>query len=311
MEFVDELRQLKEQLKFKERIDAPKKFDNIVIAGMGGSGISGKIFQEIYTRKPVSLVDDYNVPAFISKSTLFIGISYSGSTEETIAATRTAIKNGAYAITISSGGELADHGDQHIRIPRNDLQPRSATGYMLMPFIRGFELATDSEIKEAQSLLSDLDKNDSDAERHAKSIAKSDSIPVIYGASPFRSVAYRWKTQFNENSKIMAYSSSFPELNHNDTMAIAQTYRKKDFYFLVFDSDDKMIKKRIDVTKKITDSQFNMIIPKGKSTVAKLFYLIHYGDYLTYRLGLLRGVDPTDVSLIQKLKKLITDQRIT
>lgn len=305
MEFIEELRMLKEQTKFKEQIETPRSFDNIVIAGMGGSGISGKIFQEIYSKKPVFLVDDYNVPGFISKSTLFIGISYSGSTEETINATRIAVKNGAHTVTISAGGELADHGDQHINIPRKDLQPRSATGYMLMPFIRGFNLAKDNEIKEAYSLLSNLDKNDNDCLKHAKNMAKSDSIPIIYGSSPFKSVAYRWKTQFNENSKVIAYSSNFPELNHNDTMAIAQTYRKKELYFFVFDSDDKRVKKRIDATEKITKSKFNLITPKGKSTAAKLFYLIHYGDYVSYRLGLLRKIDPTDVSLIQKLKKII------
>lgn len=305
MEFIDELRFLKEELKFKGSVVLPKGFDNVAIAGMGGSGISGKMFQEIYSDKPVFIVDDYEIPEFVSKNTLFIGISYSGNTAETLSATKQAIKREAHVATISAGGSLADYGDQHIRIPRADLQPRSATGYMLMPLLRGFGLAKESDIRNAYSLLSALDNDNDACSRHARSIAKSNAIPVIYGSSPFKSVAYRWKTQFNENSKIIAYSSNFPELNHNDTMAIAQTYRRKEFYFLVFDSQDSRIKRRINATTAVTKSRFNIIKPKGRSMIEQLFYLIHYGDYLSYKTGLLRGVDPTDVSLIQNLKKMI------
>lgn len=305
MEFIDELRFLKEELKFKESVDVPSRFDNIVIGAMGGSGISGKMFQELYSEKPVTITDDYNIPKFVSKNTLFIGISYSGNTEETLNATRQAIKRGAHVVTMSAGGLLSDYGDQHIKIPRADLQPRSATGYLLMPLLKGFGLVRESEVRNAYSILAELDSHNEECSRHARSIAKSNAIPVIYGVSPFKAVAYRWKTQFNENSKVIAYSSNFPELNHNDTMAIAQTYRKKEFYIFVFDSEDRKIKKRIQATMDITKSQFNIIRPKGKSAVEQLFHLIHYGDYVSYRLGMLRGIDPTDISLIQKLKEIM------
>ncbi|MDE1768003.1 MAG: bifunctional phosphoglucose/phosphomannose isomerase [Candidatus Micrarchaeota archaeon] len=306
MQFLEELRFLKEQLKVNEAIDLPRKFDNIVVAGMGGSGISGKIFQELYSEKPVFLVEDYEIPNFVSKNTLFIGISYSGSTQEVLTATKSAVKKEASTVTISAGGELADHGDQHINIPRKDLQPRSATGYMLTPFLRGFKICSESEIKEAYKLLSDLDGDHKECSKHAKAIADAQAIPVIYGVRPFKSVAYRWKTQFNENSKIIAYSGSFPELNHNDTMAIAKTYRKKGFYYFTFSPQDKRILRRIQVTEKITNSKFAIIDPKGSGPVAQTLYLIHYGDYVSYEVGMLRGVDPTDVSLIQKLKSEIS-----
>ncbi len=305
MDFIDELRFLKEQLKFNGSFRLPKNFDNVVIAGMGGSGISGKIFQEIYSGKPLFLVNDYEIPDFVSRSTLFIAISYSGNTEETLAATRSAIKKGAHVVTISSGGALAGYGNQHIRIPRSDLQPRSATGYMLMPLLRSFSMVKESEIREAYSLLSNLDKDHSECLSHAKSISKSKAMPVIYGSRPFKGVAYRWKTQFNENSKVISYSSDFPELNHNDTLALAKTYGKSGFYFLVFDSADARVSRRIKITKNITHSSFKIIKIKGKSLVPKLFYLIHYGDYVSYGLGKLRGIDPADVSLIEKLKKML------
>lgn len=305
MEFEEELGLLKEQLKFDDSFEVPNGTKNIVIAGMGGSGISGKIFHELYTKKPVHLVDDYRVPDFVSGSTLFISISYSGNTEETVSATKAAIEKGASTVTITAGGKLAEYGDQRIEIPRRDLQPRSATGYMLMPLLHGFDMVDDEEISDSYRLLSGLDRDSKDCLAHARNIYRNNSIPVIYGSHPYKSVAYRWKTQFNENAKILGYSNSFPELNHNDTMAIAQTYMKDKFYFMVFASELERIRERIEVTSRITESQFKLIHPKGKSDISRIFYLIHYGDYVTYHLGRLRKVNPTDVSLIEKLKKAL------
>jgi glucose/mannose-6-phosphate isomerase len=305
MEFAEELGFLKEQVLFKGKIDAGRRFRNVVIAGMGGSGIVGKIFSEIYTEKPVTLIDGYSVPAHLSRDTLFVAVSYSGNTEETIKAAERAMQKGCRVVTISSGGELGDYGDQNIHIPRSDLQPRSAIGYMLMPFMEGFGLVDAADIKEAHKVVESLDHNNQECFAHAKRISRNKKIPVVYGAYPFSSVAYRWKTQFNENAKVIAYCSSFPELNHNDTMALAETYRKDEFYIMVFDSDRKEIKKRIAITSRLTQTKFNFIEFKGKSLAARLFYMIHYGDYLSYHLGKMRGVDPTDVRLIEELKKAL------
>ena len=109
--------------------------------------------------------------------------------------------------------------------------------------------------------------------------------------------------QFNENAKVLAYSNSFPELNHNDTMALAQTYSKDKFYFMVFASERERIKRRISVTAEIASAQFNEIKTKGKTDFERMFYLLHYGDYVSYHLGRLRNVAPEDVSLIQRLKE--------
>ncbi|MDE1851580.1 MAG: bifunctional phosphoglucose/phosphomannose isomerase [Candidatus Micrarchaeota archaeon] len=302
MEFIEELRTLKEQVKFDKGIDNAESFGNVVIAGMGGSGISGKIFQELYSKKPVLAIDDYHSPEFISDNTLFIGISYSGNTEETISAINEAKAKGAHIVTISSGGALEKMGFEHISIP-SGLQPRSATGYMLMPLLRSFSLADDQAVERTYALLDDLDKDNSKCMVHAKRIATGKKIPVIFGSSPYRSVAMKWKTQFNENAKVISYANYFPELNHNDSMALAHTYRKKNLYFLVFESDSERIRQRVEITGEITDTNFRIIKPKGKSTVEKLFHLIHYGDYVSYHLAGIRGINPTDVSIIEELKK--------
>lgn len=303
MEFIEELRFLKEQLFFKEKAARKDGFSNIIIAGMGGSGVAGQIFSEMYSEIPVHLVDDYSIPRFASKDTLFIGISYSGNTEETVSATREAIRKKAHVVTISSGGKLQKLGNQHIRIPNASLQPRSATGYMLMPLLNTFGLVKKKDLQSAYWLLSELDKDNEECRVHAQSIIQGEKIPCVFGSSPFSSIAYRWKTQFNENAKVLAYSNSFPELNHNDTMALAQTYSKEKFYFMVFASERERIRKRISVTAEIANAQFNEIKAKGRTDFERMLYLLHYGDYVSYHLGKLRNVAPEDVSLIQKLKE--------
>ncbi len=307
MEFTEELRSLKDQLRFTGRLNLPEDFDNVVIAGVGGSGIAGRMLEELYKEKPVILLTDYEVPDFLTDRSVFIGMSYSGNTEETLATTKLAIERGARVFTVSSGGELQKYGTQHVKISVQGMNPRSAIGYQLMLLLTSFGLAKKDELDRTSNLLAELDDNNDECLAHAKKIADGKLIPVIYGASPFGSVAYRWKTQFNENAKVLAYSGSFPEINHNDTMALAQTHSKHMFYFFAFGSHREKISKRIRVTAEVTATDFHTIEPKGRSTVEKLFYLLHYGDYVTYHLGRIRGIDPSDVSKITELKNRMAE----
>lgn len=306
MEFAEELRTLKEQIKFSEKFQLEFDFDNIVIAGMGGSGIAGKIFHEIYSKKPVVTVDDYVIPDFVDERTLFIAISYSGNTEETISAARMALNKGATLFTITTGGMLAYLEAQKIIVPAG-LQPRSSIGYMLMPLISTFIPQDSATIKKAYNLLSKMDKDSSEIKESAKMIWDKRQIPVIYGFSPFKSIAYRWKTQFNENAKVIAYSNYFPELDHNDIMALKDTYRKEEFAFFAFGSPkNERIDARIEATESIMGNSFIKIEPEGDSLFEQLFYLIHYGDYLSYHLSKFRGVEAADVSSIEELKKRLS-----
>ncbi|MGC8497230.1 MAG: bifunctional phosphoglucose/phosphomannose isomerase [Thermoplasmata archaeon] len=301
MRFIEELKTLKEQVKFDSKFEIYGNFENIVIAGMGGSGIVGSIFKELYTLKPVVLVDDYYIPDFVNEKTLFIAISYSGNTEETLTATDLALEKKATVFTITSGGNLKEKGAQTVTVPKG-LQPRSSIGYMLMPLLNTFMPQSKKRIDNAHRMLDEMDQNNEHIKAQAYEIFEDRSIPVIYGHSPFKAVAYRWKTQFNENSKILAYSNSFPELNHNDTMPLRDTYRKDNFIFFTFSSTKDKIKNRINITADITKTFFVTIDPIGGSIFEKLFYLIHYGDYLSYHLANYRGMMPEDVGIIEELK---------
>lgn len=306
MDFLGELRTLKDQVLFSERIEGHEQYSRIVIAGMGGSGIAGRIFQELYSKRPVITVDDYHIPEFVDSKTLFISMSYSGNTEEVLSSTEEARKRKARVVAVTSGGRLSESADEVIQI-RGGLQPRSSLGYMLMPLLNTFMDLDDEAPDKLRNMLKEMDDDNSKMKAEAEEIFKRELIPVIYGFSPFRSIAYRWRTQFNENSKILALSSYFPELDHNEIVPLKPTYRKDVFRFYTFDcAENPRIQKRIDATEKVTGTVFNRIEVPVSGNIGRAFFLVHYGDYLTYHLANLRGIDPTDVSSIENLKKLLS-----
>ena len=298
-----ELGTLKDQVRFSKRFTIDRDFDNVVVAGMGGSGIVGRIFSELYSEKPVEVVSDYQLPKYASDRTLVIGVSYSGNTEETISVLNQAQKKNCVTVAITSGGKISEMGFQTVLIP-GGLQPRSSLGYMLMPILSTF-LDIANNVRDATfERLKNTDEDHSKEEMLALEIFKEQRIPVIMGFFPFSWVAYRWKTQFNENSKIMAFSNYFPELNHNETMAIGDTFRRDLFKYIAFrGSANNRIEKRIEETSKITGVDFYQVTAEGNSFIEKLFFLVHYGDYVSYHLAKLRNVDPQDVSKIELLKK--------
>ncbi|MCL4412514.1 MAG: bifunctional phosphoglucose/phosphomannose isomerase [Candidatus Thermoplasmatota archaeon] len=308
MEYIEEITSLKNQVSFRGTLEAPEGIENVVIAGMGGSGIAGKIFQELYTKKPVSLVTSYDVPEFIGQKTLFVAISYSGNTEETIQAVNKAKKRGAQIRAISSGGKLAELVENTVIVPRG-FQPRSAVGYLSVPLLRGFGLLDDKDVELTKNLLNDLDTHQSQFEKFGNDIFQNKSIPVIFGTPGLNAIAYRWKTQFNENAKVLAYSTSFPELNHNDTMALENTYRKDEFYFFVLTSRmlEKEISNRIRITSELCNIEMHKVEGEGNTVFANTFTLIHKGDYISYFLAKKRGVDPRDVAIIENLKRELAE----
>lgn len=306
MEFLEQLRDLSKQVKFKANFGKLSEFSNIVVSGMGGSGIAGNIFSELYTKAPVQVISDYNLPEYAGRNTLFIGISYSGNTEETLSATREAIKMGCQIRLVTSGGELSELGQDTVKVP-GGLQPRAALGYLIKPFLSTFVDDNEGEYERISGLLERMDTNNGEQSILAEELAKNTLIPVILGYPPFRWIAYRWKTQFNENSKVLAFSSFFPELNHNETVPFRDTYKKDVFRFIAFGGADQRIEKRIGITSEITKTDFLRIEPKGETVLQRMFYLIHYGDYVTYHLAKYRNLDPEDVSVITELKNRLRE----
>ncbi len=312
----------------------PKRFrnvNNIVFAGMGGSAISGLVLKSYLQDKidiPVEVVQNYRLPHFVNKDTLLFIISYSGNTEETLAVYKEAYKRKVKIIAVTSGGELELLAQKHnkplISIPAG-FPPRTALGYLLIPPLLVLEKLhfigkQGSYISDSIDNLNVLTgrfsiENKENRDNLALNIAGKlyGHIPLVYGTFDITSaVAYRWKTQLAENSKMLAFNHSFPELDHNEIVGWqAQNDFYKNFIIVILkDKDDhRRNKTRIEITGSLLKDCAHKIVEidsEGKSYLSRLFSLIILGDFVSFYLALINGVNPTPVEKINLLKEKLT-----
>jgi glucose/mannose-6-phosphate isomerase len=303
--FWKQVYSLKEQISFGGRFKKVEQdYAGIVISGMGGSGVAGRIFSECFQSKPVYLVDSYELPAFVNENYFFVAISYSGNTEETISVTKQAKERGILIHSITSGGKLVNLSDEVVSVPEG-LQPREAVGYLLTPLLNTFTDFLNADKNKIVELLERLEKERSPIWTLAQKIVDSNKIPYIISWEPFRPLSYRFKTQFNENSKLFALNHNLSEQNHNELVpAIMNLSMKKKFFYLVIQGKNESRNRlRMDLIEKEIGEPFHFIIPVGETFYEKLFYTLHYIDILTVEISLKLSYDPEDVKVLEKLKK--------
>jgi len=302
--------QCKTALELPKGMSVSGKVDRIVIAGMGGSAVGGDILKAYMheSKIPVFVVKDYSIPNFVDENTLFFAVSYSGNTEETLSAYEEATRKKAKIVAVTSGGQLADKAKKVLKIP-GGLQPRAALGYLFFPVLgvlanSGIVDVNGREIEEMFAILSKTGDFKAVGERIAKKIGLR--TPLIYASELLSPVAYRWKTQFNENSKVAAFHHSFPEMNHNEIAGYQNVNRNDFIAVLIRDANDNArIKLRMDITKEIISSRVDIeeIFTRGEGLLSRMFSGIYYGDFASYYLALVNRVDPAPVSVIENLKK--------
>ncbi|GIW23411.1 MAG: bifunctional phosphoglucose/phosphomannose isomerase [Candidatus Sericytochromatia bacterium] len=233
-----------------------KEFDNILISGMGGSCISADILNSyLYfkSNKPIIINRSSVLPSFVNEKTLSIFISYSGNTIETLNCTKEAINKNSKVACITLGGKLSkvciENQAYLIKLNDNNKMPRSAIGelfYSLLGFIYKLEVFNinkdeiDSSIIALKKLRDEIDiyKNNINwlVELAMKIINRK---IVIFGVNPYTSsVALRWKTQFNENSKLTVIYNNFPELTHNEIVNLFYE-NLNDYYFIILRDTDE------------------------------------------------------------------------
>ncbi|MGR6837058.1 bifunctional phosphoglucose/phosphomannose isomerase [Syntrophomonas erecta] len=303
-----------------------KSYRNIVVSGLGGSAIGGDILRTYALPRaslPVVVNRDYNVPAFVHQNTLFIAVSYSGNTEETLSSYQQARDKGADVVCLTSGGKLAqmatEDGFSIIKVP-GDLVPRAATGYLFAPLalfleqvgiLSGVREEIVETVQVLQALREDLNPHILAPQNLARAIAEKikDSIPVIWGSSGVSEVAaLRWKAQINENAKAPAYYNVFPELNHNEIVGFEvpkELIRQMVLVILRDSGDHERIKKRLQITTDIIRDRVKHIIEvpsQGTSYLARFYSLVYVGDYASAYLALEYGLNPTPVQVIDFLK---------
>ena len=274
------------------------KIDKIIVCGMGGSGISGDILRDYVKNIPVFVNKGYDIPHFIDRQTLAFVISYSGNTEETISAYGKIKEKTDKIIIITSGGMLGEEKNI-LKIPPG-LPPRYALPYLFFSLLRVLEnskiIKTGYDISEMVTNLKNLNIE------KPKNLALKISgfIPVIYASDRYTSAAYRWQTQFNENSKILAHHQIFPEQNHNEIEARIDSKYK--IILLRDDKDYHSVKKRMDITKELLGNVEEVEL-KGDSYLSKMFYGICFGDIVSYYVAVDNNKDPVKTDNIDFLKE--------
>ena len=291
------------------------KIHRIVIAGMGGSAIAGLIMKDISPHLEIIVERNYFPNAIIDEGTLLIISSYSGNTEETLSYYKHASSFTKNIFGITSGGKLLkllkNDKQNHFLLPKG-YPPRSILGYTLTVLIK---LLDEDELLELINidLLQEYSDKFSLEDSEVYGIAKKihSTFPVIITEEDLYSIGYRLKSQFNENSKILSYNVTLPEMNHNDIVGWESKMIDKNLFSLIWiDISWPANIKRMDITKDILknkiSSSHHIEIPSDiKNDLSGLFYLINYLDWLSYWCGKLNNVDIDAVKSIDTLKKNI------
>ena len=307
--------QMIEAVYYGKKFKAKKReIDRIVACGMGGSGVGAAILRNLLKdelKVPFETFNSYRLPAYVDRKTLVFCVSFSGNTEETLACFKQAKKKQAYTISITTNGKLKKMMKGNgILIPGTAPQPRMGLAYTSLPILivlekMGLIKKKDSELGEAVFLLK---KEQRPIEEKAKDLAlkMKGKLPVIYAAEELQTIAYRFRTEINENAKQFALSHFLPEQNHNEICASFGLNRKScEIFLLRHNSENKRVSKRFAILKKIMGKNCNIteINLKGKSLMAATFYALQLAALTAYYLALLNHVDPEPVPSIGILKK--------
>lgn len=297
------------------------KISNVLICGLGGSGIGGSIVSELVVGNasvPISVTKGYFIPAYVNENTLVIISSYSGNTEETLNCMELALAKNAKITGITSGGKVLETAKAKnfdcIVVP-GGMPPRSCLGYSLTQlfFILGFHKLISSNFKaelETAVKLIDSEENAIIAEANTIAGKLKGKIPVIYATTYNEGIAIRFRQQLNENAKILCWHHIVPEMNHNEL--VGWTEKNENLSVLIFlDKDDYSRNlARVDINKEVIKkytSSITEIYSKGNSTIEKAIYFIHLGDWISVALGELRGVDLMEVNVINHLKSKLSE----
>ena len=309
----------------------PRREDiqNVVVIGMGGSGISGDVLQAIASPLlpvPVTVVKGYECPHFVDETSLVFAVSCSGGTEETLEAAADAALAGAKMVVVAGGGELVDlaeaWGAPWIRVPPVPW-PRVAFGAMSVPLIvvlwrmgllPGADLWVDRAVEQLKRRRDELVSaaGSSEAAKVARRIGAS--VPVLHGGGPLGYVAaQRWKAQVNENAKRLAFSATQPELCHNEVCGWAETSKQvaagMSLVMLRHDGEHPQVGRRFEIVADVVRpwvSDVMEVRAQGDGDLAQLFDLTYFGDYVSLWLAADAGIDPGPIDVLMWMKRRLS-----
>jgi len=311
-----------------EDLPALDDISNVVVLGMGGSGISGDVLAAVSTGTmpvPVTVLKQYRTPAFVGPGTLAFAVSYSGGTEETLSMTEGALDAGAHVVAISSGGDLArladERGALHVPCPKGYM-PRAALGALVAPlFVCCYRmgLLPDAHllmVKAVEQLARRRDRCEPEVEgaaNPARELARriDRTVPLVYGGGALGAVAaMRWKCDVNENAKAPAFWAAHPELDHNEICGWGQhgdvTRQIVTLVELRHGFEHERLAPRFAITRAQIEECVAGVLEvrgEGEGRFAQLLDLMYVGDWVSCYLALQNDVDPGPIAAIDHLKR--------
>lgn len=325
----EEPKQLSERLDIQNLPKSIPAFKQIVVAGMGGSALAGDMSRDwLNLPVPFQVVKDYSLPAYVGKDTLVIACSFSGNTEETISAFEDAREKKAHVVIAAGKGKLIEIAKNeklpYVIMPYDGVTPRMFLPTNLRAFIEifvAYGILKTSVIDELEAVAKKLTNVKKEwgtdvpfKDNRAKQLAWhcAGKTPIFYAGPQFRSAAYKWKIAINESAKNTAWCHELSEFNHNEFMGWASHPVEKPF--AVFDLrssfDHPQVQKRFEISDRLLSGlrpKATTVELEGESVLEQLLWSNILADYVSAYLGILNGVDPAPVPLIEKLKSELAD----
>jgi len=279
----------------------------IIVSGMGGSGIGGYIASNIFDndeKRQIIPWNNYSLPSWVNHNDYVICISYSGNTAETLSAAKRAVQIGCKLDVITTGGkllEIAKKNNSVINLVEKGHQPRAALPLLIEPLL--YKIGRKNLKNELQEIKK-IKANITLVNKIAKKI--HNKIPCIYAHGLMKPVAYRWRCQIEENAKQLAFHHEIPEMNHNEIVGWTNVEEDMVVILIRDNKEEHYIRDRFDATKKLAwlsqDIEVIEIFAEGNYPLTRIISSIYLGDLISLELAKLNNINPTPVEIIEKLK---------
>jgi len=316
-----------------KNLEIPKLYSSaqqVVVCGMGGSALGGRIIDSLYAsqlRVPLEIFTEYNVPNYVGPETLVVASSYSGNTEETISAVNYALQKKAQIYVISTGGALGEFMKEnnlpgYIFVPTNNPcgQPRMGLGYSLGALLGvlsgcGFISVADEEmelsLRSLRRSIVNFGPDTVEGENAAKSMARElmNKFPVLVASEHLVGATHAFKNQLNETAKSFSALFDLPELNHHLMEGLRNPAQMKDFLrFVFFESDlysDRVRKRYLITSDVVRKNEVEYVTYKAmaETKMGQVLELLAFASWVQYYLAMLYGVDPSSVPWVDYFKK--------
>ncbi|MEZ4807413.1 MAG: bifunctional phosphoglucose/phosphomannose isomerase [Flavobacteriales bacterium] len=291
-------------------------YANVVVTGLGGSGIGGRIAAQLMHHVascPIEVYNNYYLPGYVGDRSLVIACSYSGNTEETIAAMDQALANGARVCVITSGGSMLEtakaRGLDHIVIPGGN-PPRTMLAYSLVQqffVLRHYGIIGDGFEQDVLQAAAFLEEEKANIQKAAMDLTEKlvGKRLVIYSEANTEAVSIRFRQQVNENSKELCWHHAIPEMNHNELVGWAGGDGNLAVVIFRHKEDHERTQMRMEINKGIFEkhtSHIHEVWSKGASAIGRQLHLINLGDWVSLYWANKKGVDPSEIAVINMLK---------